>query len=458
MKNSIGLKLLRYIFGSYLLVTVALTLWQLHSEYMDTKSDVLHGMLNLEKTFKASLNESVWGYDINQLELTIQGMQHIDYIASVRINDNKGKNLAQTTGSSNIKHDSPMVTSSLPEPFQSIKKIENINGNTFYQHSFQLIHTNAQGKPLYIGDCHLFASDTAVFDRVSYGFTLIIVNSLLKTAALWFIFYFFTRKLVAKPMARLKHITEDLEPQKANKLRKNNELEKFLKTGQRSHDEISSFARSFNRMQQSIIHKMDLIEEQNSALEKRVIERTQELTNINKKLEEIATHDDLTGLPNRKLFNERLMNLSANALRGEASYALINIDLRKFKVINDTLGHQAGDAYLKEFAKRMTSITRDGDTVARMGGDEFCILLPFVNENTWQASINKLLKGFEQPFLYKHQPLTIQANIGIALFPFHSKEIESLMHMADVAMYHAKKTDQHYCFYQPALEASEHRA
>ena len=122
MKNSIGLKLLRYIFGSYLLVTMALTLWQLRSEYMDTKADVLQGMINLEQTFKASLNESVWGYDINQLELTIQGMQHIDYIASVRIQDNKGKSLAHSEGPIEIKHDSPMTTESLSEPFQSIKK------------------------------------------------------------------------------------------------------------------------------------------------------------------------------------------------------------------------------------------------------------------------------------------------------------------------------------------------
>ena len=458
MKNSIGLKLLRYIFGSYLLVTVALTLWQLRSEYMDTKSDVLQGMLHLEKTFKPSLKESVWGYDINQLELTIQGMEHIDYIAAVIIEDNKGKPLAQTNGTKDIKRESLMVTQLLSEPFQGITKIENINNNTYYQHSFELKHTNSQGESLHIGNCHIFASDTAVFDRVSYGFTLIIINSLLKTAALWFIFYFFTRKLVASPMARLKDITEELEPQKASTLRNNNELENFLKRSQHNHDEISSFARSFNRMQKSIVHKMDLIEEQNMALEKRVIERTQELTSINKKLEEIATHDDLTGLPNRKLFNERLNNLSANALRGQASYALINIDLRKFKVINDTLGHLAGDAYLVEFARRMTSITRDGDTVARMGGDEFCILLPFVNEKTWSPSINKLLGGFEQPFMYKGQSLTIQANMGIALFPFHSEKVETLMHMADVAMYTAKKLDQAYCLYQPELENSENRA
>lgn len=368
MKNSIGLKLLRYIFGSYLLVTVALTLWQLRSEYMDTKADVLQGILNLEQTFKASLNESVWGYDINQLELTIQGIQHIDYIASVRIDDNKGKNLAQSNSNTEIQHDSPMITESLSKPFQNIEKIENISGQTFYRYNLKLIQTNDKGDSLYIGDCYLFASDTAIFDRVSYGFALIIINSLLKTIALWFIFYFFTRKLVATPMAKLKDITEQLEPQKSTNLRENHELDTFLRSEERSHDEISSFARSFNKMRKSIIHKMDLIEEQNHALEKRVIERTQELTNINKKLEEIATHDDLTGLPNRKLFNERLSNLSANVLRGQASYALINIDLRKFKVINDTLGHQAGDVYLKEFAQRMCNITRDGDTVARMGG------------------------------------------------------------------------------------------
>lgn len=97
-------------------------------------------------------------------------------------------------------------------------------------------------------------------------------------------------------------------------------------------------------------------------------------------------------------------------------------------------------------------------TLLHAWGDEFCILLPFVNETTWQASINKLLSSLEEPFTYNQQPLTLQANMGVALFPFHSEKVESLMHMADVAMYRAKKTDQPYCFYQPELEDSENRA
>lgn len=451
MHNSIGLKLLRYIFGSYLLITVVLTMFQLNSEYTDTKSEILKGIASLEQTFSASLSEAAWDYDIEQLKLTIQGIEYLDYISAVKIETAGGEVLAQTISAGFIANPSPETYSTLAPPYQRIQTFTAVDGEDYYKHSFQLRHNDAKGKNHYIGDCHLYANKAAIFARVSYGFILIIINALLKTLALWLIFYYFTRKLVAQPMSELKKITQKIHPQQPSTLRNNDSLEGFLHNSEDSKDEISSFARSFDRMRQSIVHKLDVIEEQNISLEKRVMERTQELTEMNKKLETMATHDDLTGLPNRKLFNERQKLLAANVLRGKSNYALVNIDLRKFKDVNDSLGHQAGDVLLQEFAKRVSQTIREGDTIARMGGDEFCLLLPFVNQSNFQPAMSKIIEALEPGFQYKDTTLKISANIGIAIFPTHSRDTEELMHLADVAMYHSKKMQLPYCMYQVAL-------
>lgn len=152
-----------------------------------------------------------------------------------------------------------------------------------------------------------------------------------------------------------------------------------------------------------------------------------------------ANHDPLTGLPNRVLFQQRLEEALAQARRNDTSVSLLMLDLDDFKVVNDLLGHDAGDAVLREVAARLRSITRDCDTVARFGGDEFGIILvePLRLEHTIRYA-ERAIKRLRKPFLYAGRKLVTRTSIGVSAFPDHSADLVELMKAADIALYRAK--------------------
>lgn len=157
-------------------------------------------------------------------------------------------------------------------------------------------------------------------------------------------------------------------------------------------------------------------------------------------LAHMAHHDALTGLPNRALFTDRLHEAAKRQRRDKTPFALLYIDLDKFKAINDSLGHEAGDYVLKLIAKRMQDILREVDTVARLGGDEFGVILHNVasRENACMAT-EKLLGAIVPPFAYHSHELQVGASIGITLYPDDGTDLEQLMKYADSAMYQAKQ-------------------
>jgi diguanylate cyclase (GGDEF)-like protein len=152
-----------------------------------------------------------------------------------------------------------------------------------------------------------------------------------------------------------------------------------------------------------------------------------------------ARHDDLTGLPNRLLFKERLSSELSFAQREERNLALLFIDLDRFKGINDALGHSAGDELLREAAQRLRRCNRGSDTVARLGGDEFAIILPAISGIRSAATVAEhILQAFLQPFVIAGQDNYISASIGIAVSPADGNDSEELLKKADTAMYRAK--------------------
>ncbi len=167
-----------------------------------------------------------------------------------------------------------------------------------------------------------------------------------------------------------------------------------------------------------------------------------------------ALHDLLTGLPNRLLFAELLDKAIPNAIRNQESLAVMFLDLDRFKVINDTLGHTLGDRLLQDVAKRLENFLRGGDTVARWGGDEFTILLPHVKylEEVSQVA-QRMLKSLEGVFYLDGHELYVSASIGIAILDEHSYDAETLIKHADTALYYAKdKGRNNYQFYTNTLD------
>ena len=154
----------------------------------------------------------------------------------------------------------------------------------------------------------------------------------------------------------------------------------------------------------------------------------------------LAHHDPLTGLPNRILFRERLHLAISMAERDKYSLALMFIDLDEFKPINDTYGHDVGDAVLLECAARIRACLRKPDSVARLGGDEFVVLLHKVsNEQTALQVGEKILKSLQSSMKIEGVKVSVGASIGVALYPLNSTEDDELLNCADSAMYDAKK-------------------
>jgi diguanylate cyclase (GGDEF)-like protein len=188
------------------------------------------------------------------------------------------------------------------------------------------------------------------------------------------------------------------------------------------NDELGLLSRSFHDMQREIIGHLS------------------ELNESRKVLDHLARHDTLTGLPNRRMFFDRLEHAIANSRRSGKQLAVLYIDLDQFKEINDTLGHGVGDAVLASVASLMKSAVREVDTVARLGGDEFVILLDTIDDPQHVTGIiRKLHDLFQRPIRIEGHELQVQASIGAGIFPRDGKDADELMQNADRAMYSSKR-------------------
>ncbi len=170
---------------------------------------------------------------------------------------------------------------------------------------------------------------------------------------------------------------------------------------------------------------------------------------LEQQLEFMAYHDVLTGLANRRLLLDRLQQALANAKRLEHAIAVLYLDCDYFKSINDTWGHDVGDEFLQILAKRLKACVRDMDTVARIGGDEFVIVLPSIQSEEEAARVaQRVLDTLQQPWLIRQQQFTLSTSIGIALYPDDGEEAQNLLRNADKALYQAKAAGRNqYRFY-----------
>ncbi|MBN0989776.1 sensor domain-containing diguanylate cyclase [Amphritea pacifica] len=154
----------------------------------------------------------------------------------------------------------------------------------------------------------------------------------------------------------------------------------------------------------------------------------------------MAQHDHLTGLPNRMLFADRIEQAISLAKRDQHHLAVLFVDLDKFKSVNDQLGHEVGDLLLQEVAKRMQDCIRESDTVARIGGDEFLVLLPVINQtNDAVLTAEKIRFVLNSPFIITGHSIENSSSIGLTFYPDHGKNQSSLIRNADIAMYTAKQ-------------------
>ena len=172
-----------------------------------------------------------------------------------------------------------------------------------------------------------------------------------------------------------------------------------------------------------------------------------ELARTNTELEHLALYDNLTGLPNRSLIQDRIQQALYAASRDGHQLGIFVLDLDQFKDVNDTLGHEIGDQLLKAVGERYNAVLRKTDTVGRLGGDEFAVIIPDTDTDATVRLAEQLLAALEQPFRLNSNTLSIDASIGIALYPEHGLDVAALLKHADVAMYMAKRNKSGYALY-----------
>ena len=172
----------------------------------------------------------------------------------------------------------------------------------------------------------------------------------------------------------------------------------------------------------------------------------------------MAFHDSLTGLANRRLFEDRLEQCIAKSRRYGLQFGLITLDLDHFKDINDTFGHEAGDLVLRDAAERIKACCkRDLDTIGRQGGDEFSIIFTDCGNREQLATItDELLQEFTLPFHLADKVAKVTASIGVSIFPDNGTEMKELQIASDSAMYAAKKAGRNTCrFWEAGIDAPE---
>ncbi len=242
----------------------------------------------------------------------------------------------------------------------------------------------------------------------SFFITLIVILSIMLTSK----YYKILSQKILVPISELNKSTANIIKTKSL----NTHVEVY------NNDEIGELAKNFNTMVAELAKYHEELSRQKDLLAYK------------------ANHDELTDLPNRALFNDRLAVAIKKADRNKSALGVFFLDIDYFKQINDQYGHDVGDEILKRFAQRLRECLREADTLARIGGDEFMIILEENKDLTTSKTVaKKILKAMQQPIELGESKLMISTSIGIAIYPNDANNAEDLIKNADMAMYAAKE-------------------
>jgi diguanylate cyclase (GGDEF)-like protein len=307
---------------------------------------------------------------------------------------------------------------------------------TSISHHFSLYRT-FQGESIELAEVTLHSSRGVVLDRLEVNFALLFIAAAIKSLVLVSLFIWAFRKYLSRPLGALKDAITEVELDQLDRTRINLDI--------RQENELKQLERSYNQMLAKLAEEKARSDrtqrEAQESLEQEVKRRTRELEALNQRLEELATTDSLTGVHNRRAFEERLSEELARAGRTNSPLSLIIMDLDHFKGINDRFGHAVGDEVLKDFVQTLSPLLRASDPLFRIGGEEFVILLP----GSEAAAAQELAHRIRATIAARRLPsdrgeVRYTVSIGIASLAQTGPAAEDLLRAADRALYRAKET------------------
>ncbi len=430
-------------FVSLLIASIAF----IKTDRMNTQQVVSDNLSTMASIIAANSTAAILFGDTTAARETLGFLESRDHIQAAAIYNATGEVFATHT-----KAGLDMV---FPEPDLSQENV--LFWNNHIELNLPIAYQGETIGAVYLrSDIHAINQRLAMFLRIV---AVVLVSSLLLTIGLS------TRmsRIITDPLLRLSVIARQITTEKNYSLR----------VIGREKDELGDLIANFNAMLDEIQARDNALEDHKHMLEERVLQRTRELKVANLELESAkekaesvaqrmkyhAHHDALTGLPNRTLLHDRISTELAHARRQQTNLALLFLDLDRFKLINDSLGHATGDQLLRVISRRLSSCIRDEDTVARLGGDEFMVLLPRISGSADAGRIGrKILDCLVDPVSCNGHELHITTSIGISVYPYDGRDAETLLKNADISMYRAKELGRNkVVYYTPEMNAGSRK-
>lgn len=410
--NRISWQLLKSVLSIYFAITIVVTLVQMGIEYRHTRNMIYAELARVEQTFYPALSSALWELNYGQLKALQQGLVDLPLITAVKVVDAKGQELLKSEAAPN----------------------KDVFGEISVKHRFKVSY-RFSGEDVYLAEVTFVTSRAVVLERLEVGFKMILVSALIKSAALVLLFFWVFRRLLGEPLERLIAAVSSIDLASLGNRR--------IDLRQKKTNELSQLEQAFNHMLAALdaerIRHDARLEEMNKNLEAQVEKRTEELGEANRRLEQLVRTDALTGIANRRYFVEQAEVEIERARRGSLPLSLLMIDLDHFKAINDTWGHAAGDVVLQNFAEVAAGSLRVGDQFARLGGEEFSILLPNTSAEGAQDAAQRIVEvARNQTVVCDGNSIRYTVSIGVAMMR-ENENLDVMMSRADAAMYRAKQ-------------------
>ncbi|MDZ4203147.1 MAG: diguanylate cyclase [Gallionella sp.] len=408
--RSLSWQLLKSVLSIYFAITLLVTLMQMGIEYLHTRNTIQSELASVERTFSPALAAALWELNTKQLEALHRGILDLPVISTMRVIDASGRDLIKETAHSDLSGQ--------------------------ISHTFKLSY-EFSGEHVHLADVSFEAAGDVIFDRLRVGYQMILISALIKSTALTLLFLLAFRSRLGIPLQQLTDAVtaidlDSLGSKHRLDLRqaKENELTKLE----------GAFNHMLNRLEDERVAHYSALEAMNKGLEIQVAERTRALEQANQRLEQLVRTDQLTGAANRRHFVEQAQIEVQRARRDDTPLSLLMIDLDHFKHINDTWGHSAGDEVLRNFARVALTPLRAMDLFARVGGEEFAVLLPNTGlEGAVEVALRILEAVRQQSIDYGNEQIHYNVSIGASILAAKETDYEPLLKRADAALYRAKE-------------------